>query len=164
MNDGYRYVWSWTFQLSHGGIELMCYLFSKHWRNRILSFHRGKSQQQNHRCRPKDVDPYNDVIPPKRHIFTIFIFWASPIFKSKCAYNKKQPAKPPPYIYIYIYCKPNPSRQDLTKALVNLHLPSYSRGPKVVDRILGPCCKLLCIAFFAQETSGSHHVTMSKSS
>ena len=28
-------------------------------------------------------------------------------------------------------------RQDLTKALVNLHMPSYSRGPKVVERILG---------------------------
>lgn len=36
---------------------LSAHLFSKHRRNRILSFHRGKSPQLNHRCRPKDVDP-----------------------------------------------------------------------------------------------------------
>lgn len=58
-------------------------------------------------------------------------------------------------------------RQDLTKALVNLHMPSYSRGPKVVERILGrlqqgrwfdvvrvPCRKSKkCIVFCFPSTS-----------
>lgn len=127
---------------------LSVHLFSKHCRNHILSFHHGKSQQPSHRCRPKEVYPYNDVIPPKRHIFIIFIFWASFSNFQICI---DVPTKEAASKTAAIYCQPKPARQDLTKALVNLHLPSYSRGPKVVDRILGHCCKLLCIAFFAQE-------------
>ncbi|CAE7449745.1 IMPA1 [Symbiodinium pilosum] len=50
--------------------------------------------------------------------------------------------------------------KDLTTALVNLHLPSYSRGPKVVDRILGISRDLLAHPIRAMRCGGSAGVDM----
>eukprot|EP00434_Breviolum_minutum_P022129 symbB.v1.2.019535.t4/scaffold1599.1/size109767/5 len=50
--------------------------------------------------------------------------------------------------------------EDLTKALVNLHLPSYSRGPKVVDRILGITRDLLAHPVRGIRCGGSAGVDM----
>mmetsp|Transcript_41565 Transcript_41565/g.96779 ORF Transcript_41565/g.96779 Transcript_41565/m.96779 type:complete len:297 (-) Transcript_41565:58-948(-) len=50
--------------------------------------------------------------------------------------------------------------KDLSRALVNLHLPSYSRGPKVVDRILGISRDLLAHPIRAMRCGGSAGVDM----
>lgn len=50
--------------------------------------------------------------------------------------------------------------EDLTKALVNLHMPSYSRGPKVVERILGVTRDLLAHPVRGVRCGGSAGVDM----
>lgn len=50
--------------------------------------------------------------------------------------------------------------KDLTKAMVNLHFPSYSRGPKVLERILGVNHDLLAHPVRAIRSGGSAGVDM----